>query len=134
MMKNKTSVQYWVDLSDYDLETANAMLKSARYLYVGFMCHQTIEKILKGYFASIFDEIPPFTHNLAFLIERSRLNNELSEDQKAIVDELEPLNIEARYPEYKERLLRQLTKHKCVELINNTTSLQQWIKTKLSER
>jgi len=133
-MKNKSSVQYWIDLSDYDLETANAMLKSARYLYVGFMCHQTIEKILKGYFAAIYDEIPPFTHNLAFLINKLKLDNDLDEDQKSIVDELEPLNIEARYPEYKERLLRQLTKNKCVELINKTTSLQQWIKKKLSER
>ncbi len=43
-------IEYWVDLSDYDLETANAMLKSKRYLYVGFMCHLTIEKIFKAYF------------------------------------------------------------------------------------
>ncbi|MGB9745400.1 MAG: HEPN domain-containing protein, partial [Bacteroidales bacterium] len=38
-------VKYWQDLSDYDMETAVAMLKSRRYLYVGFMCHQAIEKI-----------------------------------------------------------------------------------------
>ena len=62
------------------------------------------------------------------------LNDELTEDQKAFVDELEPLNIEARYPEYKERLLMQLTKNKCRELIDKTTELQQWIKRKLSEK
>lgn len=28
-------------MSDNDLETANAMLATSRYLYVGFMCHQT---------------------------------------------------------------------------------------------
>ena len=38
-------INYWIELSDYDLETAEAMHKSKRYLYVGFMCHQTIEKI-----------------------------------------------------------------------------------------
>ncbi len=37
-------VKYWLELSDYDLGTALAMLNSKRYLYVGFMCHQTIEK------------------------------------------------------------------------------------------
>ncbi len=36
-----TKMRYWLDLSDYDLETASAMLTSGRYLYVGFMCHQT---------------------------------------------------------------------------------------------
>lgn len=133
-MVKKDKISYWIELSDYDLETASAMLKSTRYLYVGFMCHQTIEKALKGYYASRHNEIPPFTHNLAYLIEKSMLNDELSEDQKAFVDELEPLNIEARYPEYKERLLMQLTKNKCRELIDKTTDLQQWIKKKLSEK
>lgn len=37
-------VKYWVDIAQYDLETAKAMLETKRYLYVGFMCHQTIEK------------------------------------------------------------------------------------------
>ncbi len=133
-MVKKDKIQYWIELSDYDLETANAMLKSGRYLYVGFMCHQTIEKMLKGYYSSLHDEIPPFTHNLAYLIEKSKLGNELTEDQQTFVDELEPLNIEARYPEYRERLLKQLTKNKCLELIDKTTGLQQWIKKKLLEK
>jgi len=30
-------VKYWVELSDYDLVTAEAMLPGGRYLYVGFM-------------------------------------------------------------------------------------------------
>jgi len=42
-------VKYWIELSDYDIDTAYALLKSKRYLYVGFMAHQSIEKILKAY-------------------------------------------------------------------------------------
>ena len=53
-MDNK--VKYWIDISDYDFETAKAMLDSKRFLYVGFMCHQTIEKIFK--------ESTPKTDNL----------------------------------------------------------------------
>jgi HEPN domain-containing protein len=41
-------ITYWIDLSDYDLETAKAMLQSKRFLYVGFMCHQTVEKAFKA--------------------------------------------------------------------------------------
>ncbi|MCX6270368.1 MAG: HEPN domain-containing protein [Bacteroidetes bacterium] len=48
------------------------MLRSKRYLYVGFMCHQSIEKILKAYFSFIFWEIPPFTHNLAFFSKENQ--------------------------------------------------------------
>lgn len=35
-------VAYWLDIADYDLETANAMLITRRWLYVGFMCHLII--------------------------------------------------------------------------------------------
>ena len=55
------SVQYWLDLTEYDIETAKVMLNGGRYLYVGFMCHQVIEKALKAVIARdcVDDEIPP---------------------------------------------------------------------------
>lgn len=56
-MDNK--VKYWIDLSDYDLETAEAMLTSKRYLYVGFMSHQTIENAFKAYYTRIKSETAP---------------------------------------------------------------------------
>ena len=46
----KKKIDYWIDIAQYDLETARAMLKSGRFLYVGFMCHQVIEKIFKGFY------------------------------------------------------------------------------------
>lgn len=48
-----------------------------------------------------------------------------------IIDLLDPLNIEARYPSYKEKLMKSLTQEKCITLIEQTKKLQQWIKTKL---
>ncbi|GAB3794390.1 HEPN domain-containing protein [Virgibacillus kimchii] len=60
-------INYWIELADYDLNTAKVMLDSKRFLYVGFMCHQVIEKLLKGYYVSFKNEVPPYTHNLAYL-------------------------------------------------------------------
>ena len=40
-------VKYWTELSDYDMETADAMFSTGRWLYVGYMCHQVIEKYSK---------------------------------------------------------------------------------------
>ena len=45
---NEQKAGYWLDLAAYDLETADVMLRGKRYLYVGFMCHQVVEKSLKG--------------------------------------------------------------------------------------
>lgn len=37
-------VKYWLEMLEYDFDTAKAMFETKRYLYVGFMCHQVIEK------------------------------------------------------------------------------------------
>lgn len=124
-------VKYWLDLSDYDMETALAMQKTRRYLYVGFMCHQTIEKILKAYFTYLRNEVAPFSHSLSYIAKKGGFYEEFSEDQKDFIDQVEPLNIEARYPSHKERLLKSLSHEKCQEIIINTKELQEWIRLKL---
>lgn len=117
-------VKYWLELSDYDLETALAMLSSKRYLYVGFMCHQTIEKIFKAYYTFLKSETAPYSHSLSYLAKKGDFYEEFTEDQKDFIDQIEPLNIEARYPSHRERLLRSLTQEKCLEIIEQTKELQ----------
>ncbi len=124
-------VKYWIEMSDYDIDTAKAMLETRRYLYVGFMCHQTIEKALKAYWSANLDEIPLKIHTLSRLAERTGLEKELNEQQQDLLDVLEPLNIEARYPSYKERLMKSLTHEYCINLLKRTEELQQWIKNRL---
>jgi len=124
-------VQYWLDIADYDLETARAMLKTKRYLYVGFMCHQVIEKGLKACYAFAKNEIPPYTHNLIQLAEKSGMIHKLAEQQLNFIDTLQPFNIEARYPSYKEKVLKILDDKKCKRILNDTEELYQWIKKQL---
>ena len=124
-------VRYWLDLSDYDVETAEAMLRTGRYLYVGFMCHQAVEKALKAIYQASTGQVPPRTHNLRLLLQETRLDSELATESRSLVLELEPLNLEARYPENKERLQRSLTHQRCSELFAATRELQRWIKEKL---
>lgn len=124
-------VKYWLDLSEYDIETAASLLDTGRYLYVGFMCHQTIEKILKAYWSGKLEEPPLKIHHLSRLATQSGLINLMSEEQKSFIDNLEPLNIEARYPSYKEQLLKTLTKSYCQKLLEQTKELHTWIKKQL---
>jgi HEPN domain-containing protein len=124
-------VKYWIELSDYDLETADAMLRSKRFLYVGFMCHQTIEKAFKAYFTLLKSDVAPYSHSLSYLAKKGDFYEFFSEEQKDFIDQIEPLNIEARYPSHKERLLKSLTENKCIEIIDKTKKIQEWIKEKL---
>ena len=124
-------VEYWKDLSDYDLETAKVMLEGKRFLYVGFMCHQTIEKIFKAYYSKFKNESPPYSHSLSYLAKQSDLYKDLADEYLYFIDELEPLNIEARYPAHKQRMLKSLNEEKSKYLIMKTEELQEWIKMKL---
>lgn len=70
-MDRVEKIKYWQDLAEYDFDTANAMLNSKRYLYVGFMCHQVIEKMMKAYYSAKNDDSPPYTHNLKHLANKT---------------------------------------------------------------
>ena len=128
MMTNEEKVQRWINLSDYDIETADAMLQTKRYLYVGFMCHLSVEKIFKACYSKLKEDTPPFTHDLEYLAMQSGFYENLSEEQQNFIGELNPLNIEARYSEYKDEISKRLTPSKCVTLLEQTKNIQQWTK------
>lgn len=130
---SKDNSAYWLDIAEYDLETAQALMTSRRWLYVGFMCHQVVEKAIKAYWCSTKPEDPPYTHNLLNLVQSSNLVREISDEQRLFIQRIMPLNIEARYPEYKERLLKQLSPQVCQQIIDDTINFLQWIKSKLSK-
>ena len=48
-----------------------------------------------------------------------------------LLDTLKPLQIEARYPEHKERTMQSLSEERCVRLIRETEEFLCWIKNRL---
>jgi HEPN domain-containing protein len=131
-MTNQEKVHYWIELSDEDLEVAEIMFREKRFLYTGFMCHQVVEKIFKAYYAKLKNETPPFTHELPYLAAKGGFYESFSEEQQKFIDQLNPLNIRTRYPDYKKELIKELTGARSQTIIENTKKLQQWIKEKLS--
>jgi len=46
---------------------------TGRYIYVLFMCHLAVEKLLKALYESISGKVPPKTHNLIYLTKAVNL-------------------------------------------------------------
>ena len=130
-MTNEEKVQYWINLSGEDLKVAETMLKNRHHLYTGFMCHQVIEKIFKACYAKIKNETPPYKHDLPRLAELAGFYDLFSEEQKMFLNTLNPFNIEARYPDYRERMANMLTDERCKQIFEQTKQLQQWTKEKI---
>ena len=126
-------VAYWINIADYDLGTAEDLYKSKRWLYVAFMCYQVIEKTLKAYWSATREDDLPFIHHLSNLAIRCGLYELMSEAQLEFIAMLMPMNIEARYPEYKQKLALTLNQQGCLNIIKETKALQIWIKNRLSE-
>jgi len=86
----------WFRQADYDLDTADYMLKGGRYLYAVFMCHLAVEKALKGLYQARLGKTPPKIHNLAYLLEQSGL--QAAQTTVEFLVRLNEANIAARYP------------------------------------
>jgi HEPN domain-containing protein len=123
-------VSHWLERSDYDLETAKAMLDAGRYLYVAYICQQAIEKLLKAIIAQHGKENLPI-HNLNRLAELAELRSDLTVEQVDLLAELTAYNIEARYGDYKESLSEVVDSPKANVLYAQTRGLFQWLYTKI---
>lgn len=124
-------VTYWLDIADKDLVVARDLMKMKHWLYVAFMCQQTLEKTIKAYHTMHQPDDPPFIHNLTRLAEKSGLYELMSDEQKMFLDVMTPMNIEARYPDYKSRIAASLNEKVCQDIIEQTEQMQSWIKSKL---
>ena len=122
-------IEEWVEISEYDLLTAKAMLDSGRYLYVAFMCQQALEKLLKAYYAFVRNELPPRTHNLLYLIDILKLIPET--DALSFLAVLNQFYIETRYPGERLALARTLDSKKSKEFMEKTQELWSWLRNQL---
>ncbi|MBN2246053.1 MAG: HEPN domain-containing protein [Candidatus Aminicenantes bacterium] len=126
MTKTKNSISNWVKSSNYDIRTAEHMLKTGRYIYVLFMCHLSVEKLLKALYEVALKKIPPKTHNLVYLSKSIDLD--IPEKFLSTIESLNDLSIVTRYPEDMDSLLKAFKKERVSEYLNRTEALLKWLK------
>ncbi len=125
---NEKTIENWIKLSDYDLQTAMAMLQTGRYLYVAYMCQQSVEKLLKALFIIRKSETPPYIHNLPRLCIMCGIDKELSIDYTDFILELNTYYIESRYSEDIESLSSMMNKERATSLFDKTQEFINWLK------
>lgn len=125
-MYDRTRYKEWFFQSDYDLDTADDMLKSGRNVYAVFMCHLSLEKALKGLIVKQTGEFPAKTHSLVYLA--NKLNIDLSENQEDFIHILNKISVPTRYPDDLRKLFTAFTQKRTSEILTKTKNLQSWIK------
>ena len=116
----------WVMAADYDLKTAESLLKARRKIYVIFLCHLAIEKILKGIVSEKQAKLPPYTHNLVYLIGLTELI--LPKKLNDFIELLNDKSVPMRYPENVIRLEKQFSMELTKDYLKKTKEAVQWLK------
>ncbi|MBI5748545.1 MAG: HEPN domain-containing protein [Nitrospinae bacterium] len=120
------SIKNWIASADYDLKTAANLFKSRRYIYVVFLCHLAIEKVLKAIVCKKLNEMPPYTHNLNRLIELAGIS--VDESYQKFINKISLQSVPTRYPEDFAKLSTQFNKTIAEEHLKKSTEVIKWLK------
>lgn len=113
--RGNKAIKEWIEISQYDLHTAEAMLEKSRYLYVGFMCQQAVEKMLKALYVLKKEGMPPRTHNLLYLVDEIKI--ELKAEDLKMLSLLNQFYLESRYPGERIKLAKVIKRKKAEEML-----------------
>ena len=122
----KKATKNWIDTANYDLKTAEAMLISKRYIYVVFMCHLSIEKMIKAVISTEVNGLPPKSHSLLYLSQNASVR--FPEDMQEFIELLDNVSIITRYPEDLTRMSKEFNKKKSDEVFNMTRRTLRWLR------
>lgn len=133
-MPNKERANKWLEIVSEDLSVAEVLYKTGHWLYVGFMCHQVIEKTLKAYWCVCRDDDPPYIHDHVRIAKGCGIYTKMSEEQKDFLEGIKRLNIEARYQEIKDAVARSLNRDNTAKILETTKQMHAWILQRLKEK
>jgi len=130
-MDAQEKYEYWLDIAQYDLETAAVMFSSGRWLYVVFACQQAIEKLVKGLYVLYIDDNVPKTHNIRMLIEKyeTLLPEMVPEAYYDLFEDLTAHYLNGRYVEYKQKLGDRVNERVAASFYEKSKEVFAWLLT-----
>jgi HEPN domain-containing protein len=122
---------YWLETAQYDLDTADAMFASGRWIYVVFMCQQAIEKLVKGLYVLYVDDNVPRVHSIVRVISyfADKLPEAVSEEKYRMFETLVSFYIKGRYPSFKQKAGAMLNEQEAKKLLTQTKEVFAWLQT-----
>ena len=130
-MDSQEKYEHWLDAAQYDLESADAMYRTGRWVYVVFMCQQAVEKLVKGLYVLYVDDNVPKTHNIRVLVERFEglLPEPVMDKHYDLFEDLTIHYLNGRYADYKQKLSERLSSQAAADFLSRTKEVFTWLLT-----
>lgn len=116
----------WLASAEYDLDTAQQMLDSGRYIYVVFMCHLAVEKTLKALICESTKEAPPRSHDLPRLASLAKVA--LRPDLAQFIAQLTDASVSARYPDDLGEMVSRYPRQVSEDYLARTREVISWLR------
>lgn len=104
----KKETENWLKIARYELKVAESLLKDGLYLKVIEHSHASLEKLIKGIITEQ-NKSPQRIHSLLKLVSTTLIEN-VDDNIKTILKELDRLYISVRYPDDIDYIQSQLPK------------------------
>lgn len=125
----KKTTKNWLEMSEYDFETAVSLLKTKRFVYVIFLCHLCIEKMIKSIISEKKNITPPYSHNLKLLTKLADVD--FPTELLIFVEEINLKSVPTRYPEDLNKINKEIGQKAAELYLKNTRKVMKWLKQEL---
>ncbi|MBI4930486.1 MAG: HEPN domain-containing protein [Bacteroidetes bacterium] len=129
-MNKQQHIVYWLESAEKDWEVMNYLMKGRKYVHALFFGHLYLEKLAKALWVKSHKEnYPPKIHNLVRILDLSEIK--LDDNDMEFLDVLNWFQIEGRYPDYVNNLVKETTKHVAEQYVKQIKSISKCLKEKL---
>ena len=98
MIDINKQIQYWKQGADSDIETAEILISNKKVLQGLFWCHLCLEKIIKAHVAKATKDIPPYSHDLLYLLRKTDIV--INDEDTEFLGLMMKYQLEGRYADY----------------------------------
>ncbi len=129
-MEQIKQIEYWKKAALLDLQSAIDIFESGKnFHFCLFLCHLSVEKMMKALVVKSTNDFPPTTHNLLRLAELSKLN--CDDMTLTILEELSQYQLSTRYPDELFSLHKLATKEFTMAKLEKVKEVFEWLTSNL---
>jgi HEPN domain-containing protein len=130
-MTNEEKYAYWLQLAQYDLDSADTMYAGGKWFYVAFMCQQAIEKLCKGLYTFYVSDTVPKVHNIRYILSQVETKTALpvADETYSLVDALSAYYLNSRYPDFTGQSTTRISKDTASYLLPKSKEVFAWLLT-----
>jgi len=118
----------YIEAGQADLETARLLIENNKNFYTPFLCHQALQKILRGCFLEYLNRYPPLTNDLLKIADDTEAGLMMEEADRKFVSSLSIYPDVIGNPVYRMKILEDSNGEKAVKMLEKTNLIFQILK------